>query len=259
MDFLSRRTFLRTGATALLTHFLLEQCFLHRAFGAGLAPLMQAWLLRLHEACYDLKAETLSLVGWQKEMAALHASVSLEEIIQCIEMGKLLKGIQYAHDLGVVLPAPLPSIKDLPPVTFGSKLFAYKARAATPPHAHNNVVSAHLVLRGTIRTRTFDRLADEKGYLLLTPTRDRQETPGSVITMSDDKDNVHWFVGSSPTSCSFDIAMNDVLPNQTYTTPSTRYGTVYLDPTLEKPVNGILAAKLIGFEEAVAKFGGTGI
>lgn len=132
----------------------------------------------------------------------------------------------------------------------GHKIFAYRKGACTPPHAHNNVASVHLVLRGKIHLRTYDRVRDVPGAIEITPTFDGVVEPGAFATMTDAEHNVHWFVGEIDGSCSLDVVMSDVAPDRTYATPAQSYGQIFVDPTAGK------RAPILAFERAAAKFGG---
>ena len=150
---------------------------------------------------------------------------------------------------------PWPEVEGFPgALRFGHKLFVYRKGSVTPPHAHNHLVSAHLIVRGQVRTRTYDRVQDLETSILLKPTRDEIPRPGTLVTMSDARDNVHWFEGVSEQSISFDIPVVDVTPDKHYRHPAEAYSQIYLDPTVAPRANGTIEAPIIKFRESVRKF-----
>ena len=67
------------------------------------------------------------------------------------------------------------------------------------PHGHHNMVSMHLILKGTMHVRHYDWdvrhydwLKEEEGYVFIKPTIDQRSSVGEATTISDDKDNIHW-------------------------------------------------------------------
>ena len=136
-------------------------------------------------------------------------------------------------------------------VDFGHKLFIYRKGSVTPPHAHNNLVSAHLVVKGEIRVRTFDRVEDLDKALLLRPTKDQIEKVGSTISMSDYKDNVHWFEGMSDVSVSFDVPVPKIELNKKYLHEAEGYNQIFLDVSVAPRKDGLIEAPIIKFAESV--------
>jgi len=60
-----------------------------------------------------------------------------------------------------------------------------------------------IVLRGTFRGRHYDRLETKADHYLIKPTIDREFKAGEASTISDHKDNIHWFRCSSETGYIF--------------------------------------------------------
>ena len=65
------------------------------------------------------------------------------------------------------------------------------------PHGHNNMATAFIILKGDFHGRHYDRLEDEQDHVIIRSTIDKQFGPGGFSTISDFKDNVHWFKATS--------------------------------------------------------------
>jgi hypothetical protein len=112
------------------------------------------------------------------------------------------------------------------------------------------MATCFLVLRGTCRGRHYERHEDLPGHLIVSPTIDRSFEPGGTSSISDEKDNVHWFQALSDDAFVFNIHVMGVSPGKKE--PSAR---VYIDPNGEKLENGRIKARLIDHEEADKLYG----
>ncbi len=221
---------------------------------------LQRWILRLGEIGHAVQTDAMAPGRWQEAMQELYAGLSPEELVTFIDMDRLIAGLSYPKEkLGAVVNVPWPQVDGFPAtLQFGHKLFVYRQGAVTPPHVHNHLVSAHWVLRGEIRARTYDRVQDLETSVVLRPTRDEVARPGALITMSDERDNGHWFEGVGPQSISFDIPIGDITPRKQYRHPAEAFNQIYVDPTVAPQVNGTIDAPIIPFRDSVRKFGGVG-
>ena len=85
-----------------------------------------------------------------------------------------------------------------------------KKDRAIIPHGHSNMASAHLILKGEMRLRHYEKIRQEKQSLIIKPTIDRIAKPGDSSSISDEKDNVHWFIANTETAFTFDVIMLDL-------------------------------------------------
>ncbi len=86
--------------------------------------------------------------------------------------------------------------------------------------------------------------------MLIRPTIDRKFSPGECSTISDYKDNVHWFEAITEPAYIFNLHVLDVKPGSTL-----RTGRVYVDPNGEKVSGGLTRARLISYKEANELYG----
>jgi hypothetical protein len=135
-------------------------------------------------------------------------------------------------------------------LVFGHQIFALTKGRSVVPHGHNNMATAFLILKGDFQGRHFDRLEDVGEYMIIRPTIDRAFKPGEHSTVSDYKDNVHWFTATSDTAFIFNIHVMNVNPDS-----KLRTGRVYIDPKGEKLSDNRIKAKKIGTEEVIRLYG----
>jgi hypothetical protein len=118
------------------------------------------------------------------------------------------------------------------------------------PHGHDNMCTGFIVLRGDFRGRHYERVEDNKDHYLIKPTIDRTFKPGECSTISDHKDNVHWFVAQSETGFIFNIHVSGYNPEN-----KKNASRVYIDPEGEKTSSGLIVAKKISSAECHKKYG----
>ena len=118
------------------------------------------------------------------------------------------------------------------------------------PHGHNNMATAFLVLKGELHGRHYDRIEDEPEHLLIKPTIDRGFKPGESSSVSDYRDNIHWFKATSETAFIFNIHILDVRPGSALPT-----GRVYVNPNGEAVSGGLIRAPRLGWRQAHDLFG----
>ena len=105
--------------------------------------------------------------------------------------------------------------------------------------------------KGDLHGRHFDRLRDEPKHLIIKPTIDRKFKPGECSTISDYKDNIHWFEALTDNSFIFNIHVFG-LKRPGPRLPTSR---VYVDPEGEKLKGGLIRAPRSNFKELTRKYG----
>jgi len=254
---IQRRELLSSAAVAIALLPALAWITRANAWATPLDPALRRWILRVGEIGYSVQSGTLTPLHWQEAMQEAYAVLSPQELVRFIDLDRLLQGLEYPPvKFGAVKNVPWPEVDGFPSeLRFGHKLFVYRKGSSTPPHCHNNLVSAHWILRGEVRTRTFDRVEDLEKAILLAPTRDEVSRPGALVSMSDARDNAHWFEGvSEEPSVSFDIPIG-VTPEKTYRHAAEYYNQIYLDPTVAARSDGKIEAPVILFEDSQKRFG----
>ncbi len=255
----TRRDFLRDSAQGILSYVLLRAAWGSAAISPKIKPDLERWLKGLYQLCGDLRKKRLTPLEWQDAMERLCVGIQLRDLVGLIDVERLLAGVNLPENRAAVRDVRFPELEGLPPRRgFSHKVFALKRGAAIAPHAHNDMVSAHLVLAGSFHVRTFNRhfrLETEPGFLTVEPSLDARFEAGRVLTMSDVRDNVHWLVAESERAFTFDVPVVGLNPEKPYPTPANRYNMIYIDPLGENAGGSLIRAKVLDFETAMTRYG----
>ena len=247
----SRREFNQQALGSLLTFSLLELLCQHDLFADEVRPKAIRWLADVNELGNDLKGEKLEQLAWQKKIEELLPQLEMAEVLKLIDFDRLTANLNFAERGERSLRFSFPKVEGVPSeLSFGKQIFALKKGRSVVPHGHNNMATAFLILKGDLRGRHWNRVKDEPGYMLIKPTIDRKFAPGECSTVSDYKDNVHWFQALSEPAFIFNLHVLDVKPGTTLPT-----GRVYIDPQGEAVSGGLTRARLIGYKEANQLYG----
>lgn len=248
MTSLSRRGFHQQTLGTLLTWSLLDTLFSGDAFADEIKPIASQWLAKLNAMSLDLKGRKLEPLEWQTQVESLFSMVDLPELLRFIDFGKLALQVKPKERGELSLQARLPEVDGLPTkLIFGHQVFALNKDRSVVPHGHDNMATAFLILQGDFHGRHYDRLEDEKEHMIVKPTIDHDFGPGSYSTVTDLKDNVHWFKAKSDNAFIFNIHVMSVKPGRT--------GRVYIDPNGEKISGDRVRCRKINHGEAESMYG----
>jgi hypothetical protein len=251
----SRRSFLEAGLAPFVVVSFLDTVCAYGLVPTAVAPVLESWLRRLHGLCSDLRGAALPATIWQDEIAALLGHVPLDELLRLMDFERLVARIRLPDDRATTRDPVFPPLDGVPAQpSYIRRLFVMAENRAIVPHGHQNMVSGHLVIHGSLRVRHFERVRDEPTHLVLRPTIDRQSSPGTATTVSDERDNVHWLVATSKVAATFDVIVTDLDPAR-----PTRF-TDFVDPRRAEGVGeGLLRAPRLGIDEAFERYGKTGV
>jgi hypothetical protein len=247
----SRRSFNARMLGSLTAFGLIETLYHHDLFADAVKPVIHQWMASLHTLSKDLKDQKLKDVDFQKKLEDLYQRVNLDDLVKLVELDRLTKNLKYpergARNLGI----DLRKVEGLPKkLVFGKQIFALKKGRSIVPHGHDNMCTGFIILRGRFRGKHYDRVEDHKDHYLIKPTIDRQFKPGESSTISDHKDNVHWFKAESDTGFIFNVHVFGY--NKESKKTSAR---VYVDPQGEKVKGGLILAKKVTSVECHKKYG----
>jgi hypothetical protein len=246
----TRREFAQQTLGSLLIYSLLEQLSLTPAFSAEVQPVAARWIARINELTQDLRGKKLPQVEWQKEIEALFAQIELPELLKFVDFAELTRNMQFRDRGERSFQARFPQVEGLPTeLVFGHQMFALLKGRSVAPHGHNNMATAFLILEGDFHGRHYDRLEDTDTHMVIRPTIDRSFTVGQYSTVSDFKDNVHWFQATSETAYIFNIHVLNVDPDV------KRGGRVYVDPNGEALSDDRIRARKLPVAEAYQLYG----
>ncbi len=246
-----RRTFGKQTLGTLLTFSLLEALHECDALAEKVKPITTRWLADVNQLGLDLKGEKIKQADWQQKLEELLSQASIGEILELVDFEKLTKNLKFVDNGVRSLRFDFRQIEGVPEnFAYGKQIFAFKKGRSVVPHGHNNMATAFLILNGKFRGRHYDRVQDEDKHILIKPTIDRAFTVAEYSTVTDVKDNVHWFQAESKTGFIFNIHALNVNPGS-----SQRTGRVYVDPNGEKLKDGLIRAPRINHDLAHKLYG----
>ena len=251
MNELNRRTFTRHSLGSLLTFSMIETLCSHDLFAEKVKPITAKWLTRINQLALEVKDQQLLQTKWQEQVESLLGEVDLRDLLQLIDFDRLTNNLQYVDNGARSIRFKFPDNSSLPTkVAFGKQIFALKNNRSVVPHGHDNMTTAFLVLKGTFHGRHYDRIEDLEDHFIIRPTIDRSFNPGEHSSISDVKDNIHWFKCTSNKGFLFNIHVNDVTSDS-----NTLSRRVYLDPNGEKLSDGLVRAPRIRYKQAHQLYG----
>lgn len=250
MSNISRRSFNQGTLGSLLTFSLLESLFVKDAFAQEIKPLAAKWLADLNAIGQDIKNRKLTQIEWQEQVESLMAKANLADLMKFVDFEKLTKNLPLSDRGERAVSKKFPEVEGLPTkLVFGHQIFALKKNRSVAPHGHNNMATAFLMLKGDCHGRHYDRVEDGEGFMIIKPTIDDRFTVGQYSTVSDHRDNIHWFQAKTETAFIFNIHVLNV------NAEISKGGRVYVDPFGEKLAHGLVKAKTISKKQAYDKFG----
>ncbi len=208
------------------------------------------WILRQDELARGLASGKVKPLEWHDAVNALGAEVDVAELGAELRRSKLRDaGPPFGHDPKKRFVTFLEENGAPVHLGYGAALFSFDKDSVITPHAHKHMASAHLVIDGKVRIRTYDRVADEDGALLIHPSRDEVAEAGHAAAMTTLKDNVHWFASRSAEAMTFDVIVDGLDPG------TERYLIQPVDPIGgEQLSDGSIRAPLLSFEESSKRY-----
>jgi hypothetical protein len=247
----SRRSFNRKLLGSLMTFGLIETLFTRDLFADGVKPVINKWVIELHDLCRDVKDQKIKDLDFQAKLEDLYKRVDLSELVKLLDLDKVAASVKYPAKGAANLGIDLSKVEGLPQqLVMGKQIFAMQKGRSVVPHGHDNMCTGFIVLRGNFVGKHYDRVEDNDDHYLIKPTIDRVFKPGESSTVSDHKDNVHWFMADSETGFIFNIHVMNYNPENKRPT-----GRVYVDPDGEKVSGGLIRAKKISSKACHEKYG----
>ena len=253
-DKIPRRDFTSNSIKTILSISLLEHLCATDLLANKDKYTAKKWLHAVHEIGRSVKETKIPQTQWQKEVEELFQNkIELNELLKLINFDQIEKSAKFVDNGARSIRPKLPRSNGFPErLAFGSQVFALKKGRSVVPHGHNNMATAFIVLKGNFHGRHYDRISDEKEHMIIRPTIDDRFGPGQTSSVSDDKDNVHWFKAEDEPAFIFNIHVLG-LPNKKGA--PRRTGRLYIDPEGEKLGNGLIRAPFIDSKKAHQKYG----
>lgn len=247
----SRREFHAKLIGSAITFGLIEMLWSRDLLADPAKPTIGKWLGELAEMTKDLKGQKLTDLQFQQKMEDLYKRVNLEELCSLIKLDDIEKTKKLPDNGAGNYGFDLSKVEGLPAdVGFGKQIFGCKKGRSIVPHGHANMCTGFIILRGEWHGRHYDRLETKSDHYVIKPTIDQKFKPGQLSTISDHKDNIHWFKAESDAAYIFNVHV--IGYDKTIKEAS---GRLYLDVEGEKLSGGLVKAPKMTSAECHKKYG----
>jgi hypothetical protein len=248
---LSRRTFTRNMLGSLLTFSLVKSLDHVDVLANNVRPIVRKWLIEMEYVTQQLRQGQRKTIEWQGHIESLLSRVDMNDLLSAIDFDRLAKAAVFPEDHESAEELKFSHTKGLPKkLSFIPFFYAMKKGTAIVPHGHRNMASMHMMLKGQAHGWQFQRVSDEDQYLTIRPTNDKVQEIGAVTTVSDQRDNIHWFKALSEPVFMFNIGVFGINPSKDFS------GRDYVDPLGgEKLKDGLIRARRIEVKEAYRLYG----
>lgn len=213
MESSSRRQFNTGLLSSLLTVSLVETLCNNEIIAKPIHAIAKDWLAEVEEASQAMAKQRIKQSEWQTKIAEIYARVEQKDLLRAIDFDHLSRKLKLVGSHEGVIETNPPRSAGMPSeLSFSTFIYGMKKGGTIPPHCHRNMTSMHMPIRGASHGWHFDRIADEAQHLIIQSTEDKALTLGEVTTVSDEKNNVHWFEATSDVAYMFNILVMDVNP-----------------------------------------------
>ncbi len=233
----SRREFGSQILGSLVAYGLIETLWSRDLLADNVKPTIGDWLKDLVAMTNDLRGRKLTDLEFQTKMEELYKRVDLKTLSTFVKLDDIEKKSKLPDNGAASLGIDLSTVEGLPEVRFGRQIFGCKKGRSIVPHGHSNMCTGFIVLKGEWHGRHYDRVETHAEHFIIKPTIDRAFKAGDLSTISDHKDNIHWFEAKSETAYIFNVHVTGYDPKI-----DGNSGRLYVDPDGEKLSGGLVKA-----------------
>ncbi|HEV7683702.1 MAG TPA: hypothetical protein VGO68_16360 [Pyrinomonadaceae bacterium] len=248
---LSRRTFNSSLFGSLLTFALVKSLDKVNVLAHPVEPIVRKWLIEMEQVTEQLRQGKVETIAWQNQIESLLSRVDLNDLLSAIDYERLAKTAVFPEDHESAEDVDFSHNQGLPAeLSFAPYFYAMKRGTAIVPHGHRNMTSMHMMIKGQAHGWQFERVSDDAQYVTMKPTNDRVLEVGAVTTVSEQRDNIHWFKALSEPVFMFNIGVFRINPAKDFS------GRDYVDPLGgEKLKDGLIRARRLEVKEAYQLYG----
>jgi hypothetical protein len=247
----SRREFASSLLGSAIAFGLVDMLRARDLLAEPIKPTIEKWFLELTEMTRDLRDRKLTDREFQAKMEDLYKRVDLKSLCGLIKLDEAEKKTKLPDSGAANLGFDLSKVAGLPEsLGFGKQIFGCKKGRSIVPHGHANMCTGFIVLKGDWHGKHYDRVETLTDHYVIKPTIDRTFSPGDLSTISDHKDNVHWFKSDSDAGYIFNVHIIGYDPHIKETS-----GRLYLDPEGEKLAGGLIKAPKLSSADCHKKYG----
>ena len=206
-----------------------------------------SWLREIDHQCGQLRIGLISPREWQSAMETALEGADLKALLTELDFDQVVSNFNYP-DLGVAMKRISRLENAFPGHSFVAKIFGAQRDRAIIPHGHRNMASAHLILNGEFGLRQFDKVSETESQMVIRQTVDEAAPIGSVSSISDEKNNVHWLRATTHRAYSLDLIVIDLADRP--------FEIHNIDPQAAQRISTTdLEVPKIDVEEALRKYG----
>lgn len=251
MEIISRRDFAKSMLGTVFSVALVSSLSEAQALKGNVKPIAHKWVFEMEQISKDLRANKIKQTEWQDEIEALLGQVEMADLLKAIDYNRLAKLTKLFDDHETAEEVSFSKIKRLPDeLSFAPYFYGMKKGVSVVPHGHQNMTTMHMILKGEAHNWHYDRISEEPEFLIIKPTKDRIFKSGNVSTISNDRDNIHWFKALTEPVFMFNIGVYDLDAKITTT------GRDYIDPNQgENLKDGSIKVPRISGEDAYKIYG----
>jgi hypothetical protein len=247
----TRRQFSASLLGSVMTFGLVELLWSRDLFADAVKPAVEAWLKELVAMTQDLRGRRLTDVEFQAKMEDLYKRVDLKALVGLVKLDEIEARSKPPASGALSRSIDLAKVEGLPAdLGFGKQVFGCGKGRSIVPHGHANMCTGFIVLKGRWHGRHYDRVESHKDHYVIKPTIDREFGPGELSTISDHRDNVHWFRSTSDVGYIFNVHVIGYDPGI-----KDSSGRLYLDPDGETLSGGRIKAAKMTSEQCHKKYG----
>ena len=248
---INRRGFAQSALQSLTALVLIEGLWSRRLLADNIRPIIDDWFKEIDVISKDVHEHRTKDIEFQQSLERLYERIDLGALLKTLDFDRLARGVNFPAVGAKSLPLDLSHVNGLPvKLPFGGQIFAMRKGRSVVPHGHDNMATGFLVLKGNFRGRHYDRVEDHADHYIIRPTIDREFRPGQFSTISDHKDNVHWFTAEGETGFLFNVHVMGTNPENRKSP-----GRVYVDPLGEKLAGGLIKAPKISYGKVNQLYG----
>ena len=245
----TRRRFGEKLLGSVVAFGLIETLYRRDLFADAVKPTIDQWLKDLVAMTKDLRGQKLTDLQFQAKMEELYRVVDLKALCGLVKLDEIEK--KPLPDNGALSTGFDIAVDGLPKeLGFGRQVFGCGKGRSVVPHGHANMCTGFIILKGKWHGRHYDRVETLKDHYVIKPTIDKEFGPGDLSTISDHKDNIHWFKAASESAYIFNVHVTG------YDEASKESsGRLYLDPDGEKLAGGLVKAPKLSSAACHKKYG----
>jgi hypothetical protein len=251
MEKISRRDFTKNILGSLFSMTLVSSLVEAQSLKGSVKPIAHKWVFDMEHASNDLRKGRIKPVEWQEQIESLLGHVDIKDLLKAIDYQQLAKSTKLFDDHETAEDVTFSSINKLPDeLSFAPYFYGMKKDVSIVPHGHRNMVTMHMILKGEAHGRHYERISDEPEFLIIKPAKDKILTVGNVSTISDQRDNIHWFKALTEPVFMFNIGVYGLDENVVATERD------YIDPNNGEKLNdGSIRVPRITGEKAYEIYG----